>query len=341
MHARASMEGWDDAAFAAAVGVNDPAIAPRVRAKLERQPIDAYCIDFEDGYGPRSDEEEDAEATRCGGELKAAPPGVTVGIRIKSFAHDTRSRATHTLDKFLAAMGEPRPGFTVTLPKVTHASEVTTLAKHLEERGYANVGIELMIETPVALREARAFVHAGRGGVVAVHLGAYDLTAELGVGPRDQALDHPYNQYARMMLKLALPEIGVSDGSTTLLPIGSRDDVARAWKLHAENVRNAIRMGIWQGWDLHPAQLPARWAAVYATFLAERDELAKRLANFVALGARATRVGQAFDDKATARTIVEFFKRGLACGAFTDADLEATTLTRGDLDLPFASLIAR
>ena len=286
LRARESMEGWDDAAFAEAVGVKNLAVGPLVRAKLERQAIDSYCIDFEDGYGPRSKEEEDADAVRAGEELAATPPGALVGIRIKSFGYETRSRALHTLDKFLAAMGTPRAGFSVTLPKVMHASEVTTLAKHLEERGFANIGLELMIETPTALRDARTFVIAGRSGVTAVHLGAYDLTAELGVGPSDQTLAHPYNQFARMMLKMDLPEIAISDGATTQLPVGSREDVARGWRLHADNIRNATRLGIWQGWDLHPAQLPARWAAVFSTFLTERDELAKRLANFVSAGAR-------------------------------------------------------
>lgn len=336
------MEGWDDAAFAAAIGVSDPAITPIVRAKLERAPIDRYCIDFEDGYGPHSEEQEDADAIRCGADLKAIPPGVAVGIRIKSFGHDTRSRATHTLDKFLTAMGEQaRPGFFVMLPKVGHASEVTSLAKHMEERGFANVPIEIMIETPSALRAARDFVHAGRGGITAVHLGVYDLTAELGVMPRDQGLDHPYAQHARMMMKLQLPEVAISDGVTALLPLGSREEVARGWRLHADNIRNAIRLGIWEGWDLHPSQLPARWGAVYATFLAERDHLARRLANFVSAGAKAIRTEQSFDDRATARTMVQFFKRGLACGAFTDADLQATTLTRADFDLPFNDLFNR
>ena len=99
-HARAAMDGWDDAAFADAVGLESPTVATLVRAKLERQPIDAYCIDFEDGYGPRSDAEEDAEATRAAQELAALGPGPIVGIRIKSFGHETRSRALHTLDSF-------------------------------------------------------------------------------------------------------------------------------------------------------------------------------------------------------------------------------------------------
>ena len=51
------------------------------------------------------------------------------------------------------------------------------------------------------------------------------------------------------------------------MPVGPRDAVHRAWKLHAGNVRHALVNGIYQGWDLHPAQLPSRYTAVFAFFL--------------------------------------------------------------------------
>jgi len=346
--ARLEMEKWgaDDRAFGEAIGVSDPEVAARtaarVRAKLAASPVDALCIDFEDGYGPRSDKEEDAEATRAAMELVETAPGPLVGIRIKALTSATFTRAVRTLDLFvgtLAASGPIRPGFTVTLPKVTRPEEVRALVGLLDELGLPAIGLELMIETPSALLAARAIVDAGAGRVVAVHLGAYDLTAELGVGARDQSLDHPYNELARMMLKLALPDVGVSDGATTTLPLGTdAAAIHRAWKLHATNVRHAIKLGIWQGWDLHPAQLPARWGAVFASFLEERHTLAERLATFVGRATQASRVGQAFDDAATAQAIVAFFRRGLACGALDDSDLAATTLTRSDLERSFAEI---
>ena len=303
--------GADVAQFATTVGSSDPQVAVRVRRKLSQAAVESLCIDFEDGYGQRSDEEEDAEATRAAGELRRAgeDSSTRVGIRIKSFAAHTRARAERTLDLFLDALGTPPPGFTVTLPKVTSPAEVEALSKKIP-----SIDLELMIETPAALLAPRALVDAGR--VVAVHLGAYDLTAELGVTARDQSLAHPYNELARMMLKLHLPDIGVSDGATTLMPVGSLEDVHRAWALHASNIRNAIKVGIWQGWDLHPAQLPARWGAVFATFLDGRDTMAKRLVAFRAKKEQASRVGQEFDDMATARAIEAFFERGVACGAF-------------------------
>ncbi|HCA87565.1 MAG TPA: aldolase, partial [Streptomyces sp.] len=55
----------DAGTLAAVLGI-DPALAgpvhERVRAKLEREPVEDLRIDFEDGYGARPDAEEDAAA---------------------------------------------------------------------------------------------------------------------------------------------------------------------------------------------------------------------------------------------------------------------------------------
>jgi len=209
-------------------------------------------------------------------------------------------------------MGTPPPGFTVTLPKVISPDEVAALSMRIP-----TIDLELMIETAAALRNPRALVDAGR--VVALHLGAYDLTAELGVLAPDQSLAHPYNDLARMTLKLHCPDVGISDGATTILPIGTPDEVLSAWKLHASNIRRAIAMGIWQGWDLHPAQLPARWGATFAAFRDAAPAMQKRLDAFNAKAEQASRVGQVFDDAATIRAIRTFFERGRACGALEDS----------------------
>jgi citrate lyase beta subunit len=370
--ARAAMETWgaDDHAFGRAVGVTDPTLAPlvaaRVRDKLARRPVEAICIDFEDGYGPRSDDEEDAEARRAARELARAPlDGVVIGIRIKSLAAPTMKRAVRTLDVFLTAMigalgtGALRPGFSVTLPKVERAEEVTALADLLDalesKLGLArgSVAVELMTETPRALVDERGqialprLVEASRGRAVCVHLGAYDLTAELGVTAVDQRLDHPFCDLARLLMRLSA-SVAVSDGATTLLPLapaeGSPDEKAsavhRAWKLHARNVARAIDVGIWQGWDLHPAQLPARYGALFAHFLGHRAELGARLRSFVEHATTASRVGQVFDDAATGQGLVSFFLRGLACGALDEDDLRATTLGKAELETAASSTFA-
>jgi citrate lyase beta subunit len=381
--ARAAMDTWgkDDAAFARLMGVRDGGgealaseLARRVREKLAHDPVEKTCIDFEDGYGPRRDEEEDAEALRTAGELARAPrtPRPIVGIRIKALALATARRAARTLDLFLTALvaalasggtsTELPAGFTVTLPKVTRAAEVAALAEllttleatlHIPDR---TIGIELMIETPRALVDGHgrialpALVAAAHGRCVAAHLGAYDLTASLGVTAGEQRLDHPACDLARLLMQMSLAGTGVVvvDGATTLLPIATHretagvpltdaqraintGDVTSAWALHAAAVTRALGLGIYQGWDLHPAQLPARYGAVYAFFLAERTAMASRLRAFVAKATQATRSGQVFDDAATGQGLLNFFVRGVACGALGDDDVRATGLSLDEL----------
>ena len=38
-------------------------------------------------------------------------------------------------------------------------------------------------------------------------------------------------------------------------------------RMHFDDVRHSLRHAYYQGWDLHPAQLPTRYAAVYSFFL--------------------------------------------------------------------------
>jgi citrate lyase beta subunit len=204
------------------------------------------------------------------------------------------------------------------------------LEKLERELGLRQIGIELMIETPLALMRNGRVVAAELldERVVAVHLGAYDLTAELGVTAVDQRLDHPFCDLARMLLRLALADtrVRISDGATTTLPTPAKDlrgeeataVVHRAWALHARNMARAIDVGIWEGWDLHPAQLPARYGALYAYFLARKDALNERWRAFCEREQRATRVGEHFDDAATGRGLRASFERGVACGAFEE-----------------------
>jgi hypothetical protein len=143
--------------------------------------------------------------------------------------------------------------------------------------------------------------------------------------------------------------VTLSDGSTNVMPVAmhraapagapltpvqradNREAVHRAWRIHYEDVRSSLRQGYYQGWDLHPAQLPTRYAAVFAFFLEARDEAALRLRNFVEKAAQATLVGTTFDDAATGQGLLSFFLRGINCGALTEAEALATGLTLEDL----------
>ena len=96
-----------------------------------------------------------------------------------------------------------------------------------------------------------------------------------------------------------------------------------------------------QGWDLHPAQLPTRHAAVIAHFLEGRDEAAARLKSFVEGAARASLHGGIVDDVATGLGLLNFFHRGFSTGALSEADLAATGLTLEELrSRDFAASVA-
>ena len=135
-----------------------------------------------------------------------------------------------------------------------------------------------------------------------------------------------------MQLALAGTGTDVVDGATTRLPTG-KDEAAvhSAWALHAKGIRSALALGIHQGWDLHPAQLPARYGTVYAFFLADRAAMTARLRAFVEKATKATLSGQIFDDAATGQGLLEHFVRGAACGALSEEDVAATGLTLDEM----------
>lgn len=286
-------------------------VRERVQRKLESdRAIEAICIDFEDGFGVRADQDEDEHATRSATELAATTTGVRIGIRIKSTAAATRARALRTLDLVLQKLGTPPAGFSVTLSKVTTVEEVRALTQRFPG------DIELMLEHPRAFRDLEALVDAAEGRCVAVHLGAYDFLSSLGY--TEQRLDHPAMDHARILTTFALAErdVTVYDGATTMIPVGETHAVHRGWTLHAINVRRAIEFGIFAGWDLHPAQVPARYGALFGYFISREEDLRKRLEAFREKKELATRLGQVFDDAATVRGLESFFRRGVACGAF-------------------------
>jgi hypothetical protein len=104
------------------------------------------------------------------------------------------------------------------------------------------------------------------------------------------------------------------------MPVGSRETVHHAWRLHARHVRHSLVSGFYQGWDLHPAQLPSRYAAVYAFFMEGLQAASDRLRNFVEKAAQATLVGDVFDDAATGQGLLNYFLRATNCGAITEAE---------------------
>jgi citrate lyase beta subunit len=333
----------------------DPDLAERVHsavvAKLEREPIEDYRIDFEDGYGNRPDDEEDAHAMSTGREVAAGmssgalPP--FIGIRVKSMSGELHRRALRTMDLFITTLveeaGRLPNGFTVTLPKIQDLAHVEVTVAALGELesalGIDRIPIELMVETPQTVIDVdgaagvRKWVDAAGGRVRGAHFGTYDYTASLSITAAYQTMDHPACDFARHALQVSLAGTGVwlSDGATNVMPVGDDPDVIRdAMRLHYDHIRHSLSHAYYQGWDLHPAQLVTRYAAVYAFFLEGLDPAGARLSNFVESAAKATLVGDVFDDAATGQGLLNYFLRAINCGAITEE--EATSRTGLTLD---------
>jgi len=310
----------DAAALARIFGISETlaeTVHRRVAEKLRVEPIEDYRIDFEDGFGVRSDSEEDAAADNAAREVTAAVQAKSLpkifGIRVKSFHTEAnKARALRTLDRFLPRAMLPE-NFVVTLPKITAPEQVATLVDVLKP--YPSVRIEIMIETPGSIFILPRLLEAAGGKCLAAHFGAYDYTASLGIAAASQDLHHPACEFARSIMLASLAETGVwlVDGATNLIPIPPA--VHRAWELHYDNVRHSLYNGFYQGWDLHPAQIPARLIAVHSFFLEGLAEASARLRNFREQAAQATRVGAVFDDAATIRGLVNYFERAVHCGA--------------------------
>ena len=348
----------DAASLARVLGI-DPALAGRVRErvadKLSREAVEDFRIDFEDGYGPRPDSEEDAHAlgaaaeTADGMKRGSLPP--FIGIRIKPLTTEHSARAARTLDVYLSTLlqetrGSLPPGFVVTLPKVSFPEQVLALADLLEriERAHVlragTIKVELMLETPQALlapdgsAAPRLLAEAARGRCLALHLGPFDLTSSMEVDAGTQALDHPLCAWALRLAAAALGGTGIalSDGPVPVLPLGTDAAAAEAaMALHYRQVRRALSEGVHQGWDLHPAQLPTRYAALYTHYLENLEAASERLKRFLDGAAKAVASGTTFDDAATGQGLLNFFSRGLACGALAQEDAARAGLSAQDL----------
>jgi citrate lyase beta subunit len=291
-----------------------PEVLEHVAAKLARDPVEDYRIDFEDGYGYRSDDEEDRHAEAAAEEvlrgMQAGTLPAGLGIRIKALTRESRARAIRTLDCFFDTLrGEVPDGFVVCLPKASSPEQLAEFQGMVAEWG-EELAIEFMVETPEALRSLTEFADAAGPRCRAVHFGPYDFTASCGIVASAQGLRHPLCDYARstMLVALAGRNLWLSDGPTATLPAGSRDDIQRAWLLQWHDIRHALSCGFFQGWDLHPAQIALRYAAVFTYFQEHLPQMQARLENFRAAREQATRAGAAFDDAATARGLENFFQ---------------------------------
>lgn len=343
-------------------------IYERVLEKIKREPVEDFRIDFEDGYGTRPDAEEDGHAATAaqevvkGMENNTLPP--FIGIRIKTFSEELHARSIRTLDIFLTTLVKETGGrlpenFVVTLPKIVSPKQVSTLADIFDllepklNLPTNSLKMEMMIETTQSIIDATGEINlpklleAARGRCTAAHFGTYDYTASCEITAEYQNMLHPACDFARNMMQISFGGTGIwlSDGATNIMPVAPhRGDlteeqkaenfavVHRAWRLHYEHIRHSLENAFYQGWDLHPAQLPTRYAAVYTFFLEGLDSAAERLSNFVAKAAQATLVGDVFDDAATGQGLLNYFLRAINCRALTEQEAQnLTSLTLEEL----------
>jgi len=347
-------------------------IYTRVQEKLNREPVEDFRIDFEDGYGNRPDHEEDGHAESAaievakGMDARTLPP--YIGIRIKPFNEELRARSLRTLDIFVSTIFEQSRGtlpnnFVVTLPKITTPEQVAACADAfdlLEKQiglTQGSLKMEMMIETTQSIINYDGRINlplllqAARGRCTAAHFGTYDYTASCSITAAHQHMMHPACDFAKQMMQVSFAGTGIwlSDGATNIMPVGphrategaalsqdqideNRAVIHRAWKLHYDHIQHSLVGGFYQGWDLHPAQLPTRYAAVYAFFLESLDAASERLSNFVEKAAKATLVGDVFDDAATGQGLLNYFLRAVNCGAISEEEASSLSgLTHDEL----------
>jgi citrate lyase beta subunit len=311
------------------------------------------------GNRPDAEEDGDAASAAAevaeGMAQSTLPP--FIGIRIKPFTEELRERSMRTLDIFVSTLLEKSgarlpQNFVVTLPKITIPEQVSALVETfglLEKSNGLPAGalkLEMMIETTQSIINSRGeitlplLLAAAKGRCVAAHFGTYDYTASCSITAAHQHMMHPACDFAKHMMQVSFAGSGIwlSDGATNIMPVAphrfseggtaltaeqiveNRAVVHRAWKLHYDHVQHSLVNAYYQGWDLHPAQLPTRYAAVYSFFLESLDAASERLKNFVEKAAKATLVGDVFDDAATGQGLLNYFLRAINCGALTEEE---------------------
>jgi citrate lyase beta subunit len=336
----------------------------KIIQKLQTEAVEDFRIDFEDGFGNRPDDEEDATAVNAANEMAAGMKNKTLspftGIRIKPFTEDLKTRGVRTLDIFLTTLLEKTSGilpdnFIVMLPKVTIPEQVITLIRFFEIIEKKNslapgtLKMETMVEATQIIMDDEGrnplmkIVRAGEGRLIAAHFGTYDYTASCGITAKYQTMAHPVCDFAHHMTKVALGGTGIflSDGATNVMPVAphrgddltakqlkeNRQSVHNAWRTGYNHSMHSLINGFYQGWDLNPAQLPMRYAATYNFFLSSIDEATHRLKTFVDRAAISTLTGDIFDDAATGQGLLNFFLKAMNCGAISEEEATATGLT--------------
>lgn len=307
-----------------------------VRVLLGRNPVQDLRIDFEDGYGRREDQEEDAAARNAGRTLAAISQDLRgpswCGIRFKGLPASERRRSIRTLEIVLDAAGGVPAGFVFTVPKLRAVEQVTAtvlLCEELEKaHGLAagSLRFELQIESPQAVIAADGTVavapaiHRAEGRLTGLHYGTYDYSAACGIASQFQSLEHPVADHAKAVMLAAAAQTGVwvCDGSTQIAPVGTSDAIHDAIRRHHRLVRRSLERGYYQGWDMHPGHLVTRWLATFGFYRSALAAAAPRVQAYLD-----RRGGSVMDEPATAQALAAVILRGVDAGAFAESDILA------------------
>ena len=177
---------------------------------MAREPIEDYRIDFEDGFGVRSDADEDARVDMVAEEIargkRAGALAASIGVRIKALTDELHERSVRTLDRLITALvrADALPSeWIVTVPKVTVIQQVdyivsvlAALERSLDLRR-GTLRFEIMVEVPQAIIDASGrsllprMLDASDGRLTAIAFGTYDYTAACGITAAYQRLRHP------------------------------------------------------------------------------------------------------------------------------------------------------
>ena len=340
----------------------------QVCKKMKREAVEDFRLDYEDGFGIRPDEEEaavavqGAKAVATGMKQGTLPP--FIGIRIKPFNSEFVERGVRTLNIFISTLlvetgGVLPDNFVVTLPKVEIPEQAAALVQLFEvleadsELPSGDLKMEIMIETTQSVFNAngevtaRKIAQAAKNRCIGAHFGTYDYTASCDLIAAYQTMDSAVCDFARDVMKVAFGGSGIflSDGATNIMPVAPHrgenlsalqvrenlKTVHRAWKLAYGHIRHSLAHGFYQGWDLHPGQIPVRYAANSAFFLEQIQESTVRLRNFVEQASKATLSGDIFDDAATGQGLLNFFFRALNSGAIDPEDVENAGVTEEEV----------
>lgn len=325
-------------------------IYQRTIEKLHREPVEDLQIELADNSAARTDRETAGAAAAAAGQLsRAVSEGMAppfTGVSLPSL----NARNARLLDLFLTALidrtgGKMPANFSVTLSKAAQA-DIAALDAFLSEFEQQHDLDPRSIKTTLTIHEPGAIIDddgrivltklmdAAGGRCIAAHLDCDSFLNELNVPAAHRHARHEACNFARQIMHLVFSprNIGLSDsivpGAAPSHGTADIQAVHRAWREHFNGVTHSLIGGFYQGLDVDPVLLPARYAAVCSFFMEAKDAQAARFREFTA---RAAADGE-IEDPSSAQTTLNFFYRALDCGALTGQEIsEAAGLSPEEL----------